>query len=74
MFRNTNEAEENAFGTKSATKEQIPVKAHARKRQSGSVEDVVPEGTPVEVVEHRLSEETRICAACGSSIVPRQQN
>jgi transposase len=64
-----NEAEANAFGTKSATEEQIQVKAHARKRQSGSVEDVVPEGTPVEVVEHRLSAEERICSICGSEMV-----
>ena len=31
--------------------------------------DVVPEGTPTEVVEHRLPEEKRICAACGSELV-----
>lgn len=49
-----NEAEAYAYGTKSATPEQIAVKAHARKRQSGSVTDIVPEGTPTEVVEHRL--------------------
>jgi transposase len=45
------------------------VKSHTRKRQSGSVEDVIPEGTPVEVVEHRLSEEERTCAVCGSEMV-----
>lgn len=61
-----NEAEVNAYGTKSATAEQISVKAHARKRQSSSVEDIVPEGTPTEVVEHRLAEEERICSACGT--------
>jgi len=63
-----NEAEAYAFGTKSATKEQIAVKAHARKRSSGSVEEVVPEGTPVGVVEHRLSEEELTCAVCGTVI------
>ena len=61
-----NEAEAYAYGTKSATPEQIAVKAHARKRQSGSVTDIVPEGTPTEVVEHRLSNEERICASCGT--------
>lgn len=61
-----NEAEANAYGTKSATPEQIAVKAHERKRQSGSVTDIVPEGTPTEVVEHRLSNEERICASCGT--------
>ena len=63
-----NEAEANAYGTISATPEQIAVKAHDRKRSSGSVEDVVPEGTPVEVVEHRLSEEERLCTVCGSEM------
>ena len=42
------------------------MKAHARKRQSGSVTDIVPEGTPTEVVEHRLSEEERTCDICGA--------
>ena len=51
-----NEAEAYAYGTKNATAEQVAVKAHARKRQSGNVLDIVPEGTPTEVVEHRLSE------------------
>ena len=61
-----NEAEANAYGTKSATPEQIAVKAHERKRQSGSVTDIVPEGTPTEVVEHRLSNEEQICVSCGT--------
>jgi transposase len=45
------------------------VKSHTRQRRSGSVEDVVPEGTPVEVVEHRLSDEERICSICGTEMV-----
>ena len=61
-----NEAEAYAHGTKSATPEQVAVKAHARKRQSGSVTDIVPEGTTTEVVEHRLSEEERTCDICGA--------
>ena len=61
-----NEAEAYAYGTKSATPEQIAVKAHERKRQSGNVTDIVPEGTPTEVVEHRLSNEERICTSCGT--------
>ena len=44
-----NELEAYAFGTKAATEKQITVKAHERKRQSGNVLDVVPEGTPTEV-------------------------
>ena len=56
-----NEAEAYAYGTKNATTEQVAVKAHARKRQSGNVLDIVPEGTPTEVVEHRLSEKERTC-------------
>ena len=66
---NFNEAEAYAYGTKSATPEQIVVKAHERKRQSGSVADIVPEGTRTEVVEHRLPEEELVCEACGSQMV-----
>ena len=40
------------------------VAAHTRK-QSGSVKDAVPDNIPVEVVEHRLSEEERVCPQCG---------
>lgn len=40
-------------------------KSHTRKRRTGSVEDVIPEGTPVEVVEYHLLEKDRICAVCG---------
>ena len=64
-----NEAEAYASGTKATAEKQIVVKAHERKRQSGNVLDVVPEGTPTEVVEHRLPENERICAACGSELV-----
>ena len=63
-----NELEAYAFGTKAATEKQIAVKAHERKRQSGNVLDVVPEGTPTEVVEHRLPGNERTCSACGSKI------
>lgn len=61
-----NEAEAYAYGTKNATVEQVAVKAHARKRQSGNVLDIVPEGTATEVVEHRLSEAERTCDVCGA--------
>lgn len=64
-----NEAEAYAFGTKAATPEQVAVKAHARKRSSGSVEEIVPEGTQVEVVEHRLATEERQCDVCGAEMV-----
>ena len=58
-----------AFATKATAEKQIVVKAHERKRQSGNVLDVVPEGTRTEVVEHRLPENEWICAACGSELV-----
>lgn len=44
-------------------------KKKPRKRRSGSIEDVIPEGTPVEVVEHPLSEHERVCGICGSELV-----
>ena len=63
------EAEAYIFGMNSAGKAPVTVKAYERKRQSGNVLDVVPEGTPAEVVEHRLPENERICSACGSEMV-----
>ena len=64
-----NEAEAYIFGMNSAGKAPVTVKAHERKRQSGSVLDIVPEGTPTEVVEHRLPEEKLVCEACGNQMV-----
>ena len=58
-----------AFATKAAAEKPVAVKAHERKRQSGNVLDVVPEGARTEVVEHRLPENERICSACGSQMV-----
>lgn len=64
-----NEVEAYIFGMNSAGKAPVAVKAHERKRRSGNVLDVVPKGTPTEVVEHRLPENERICSACGSELV-----
>lgn len=64
-----NEAEAYIFGMNSAGKAPVTVKAYERKRQFGNVLEVVPEGTPAEVVEHRLPEDERICSACGSEMV-----
>ena len=64
-----NEVEAYIFGMNSAGKAPAAVKAHERKRQSGNVLDVVPEGTPTEVVEHRLPENELTCSACGSKLV-----
>lgn len=44
-------------------------KKKPRKRRSGSIDDVIPEGTPVEVVEHPLPESERVCSVCGSELV-----
>lgn len=63
-----NEAEANAYGTVSATPEQIEVKAHARKRTSGSIKDVISENLPETVIEHRLPEEERSCPVCGTEM------
>ena len=57
-----NEAE--AYAAPPGVQKTTQVAAHIRKR-SGSVKDVVPDNIPVEVVEHRLSEEERVCPQCG---------
>lgn len=57
-----NEAE--AYAAPSGPQKATQMAAHTRK-QSGSVKDVVPDNIPVEVVEHRLSEEERACPQCG---------
>lgn len=48
----------------SAKAEKITVKEYTRR--SGNVMDIIPEGLPVEKIEHRLSEEERICEECGT--------
>ena len=60
-----NEAEFTA-DTAAAEEEKITVKEYTKHRRSGSVEEVIPEGTPVEKIEHRLSEDERTCAECGT--------
>lgn len=60
-----NEAE--AYAAPPGPKKVTQVAAHTRK-QSGSVKDVVPENIPVEVIEHRLSEEERACPQCGEEM------
>ena len=44
-------------------------KKKPRKRRSGNIDDVIPEGTPVEIVEHPLPENERVCSVCGSELV-----
>ena len=60
-----NEAE--AYAAPPGPKKVAQVAAHTRK-QSGSVKDVAPEDIPVEVIEHRLSEEERACPQCGEEM------
>lgn len=57
-----NEAE--AYAAPPRPEKTTQVAAHTRK-QSGSIKGVVPDNIPVEVVEHRLSEEERVCPQCG---------
>lgn len=46
--------------------ESTTVSAHTRKKHSGSLDGVLPEGIEVEVVEHGIPEESRICDTCGT--------
>ena len=61
-----NEAE--AWDADSLTPAKKGEKKGSRKRRSGSIDDVIPEGTRVEIVEHPLPENERFCAACGSEL------
>lgn len=62
-----NEAEAYADGAKKTEeKETVSVAGYNRQRkQSGSARDILPENAKEEVVEHRLSEEERLCPECG---------
>lgn len=40
--------------------------AHTRQKRSSDLDEVLPEGVAVEVVEHGIPEEERVCAACGT--------
>ena len=45
------------------------VAAHTRKKRSSRLEEMLPEGVPVEVVEHRIPESELDCPKCGESMV-----
>lgn len=66
-----NEAEAYADGAKKdAENETVSVAGYSRQRkQSGSARDILPENAKEEVVEHRLSEEERICPECGELMI-----
>jgi transposase len=44
--------------------EKTTVAEHTRQKRSGSIEEILPDDVPVEVVEHRLPEGERLCPAC----------
>lgn len=64
-----NEAEAMDAQSVEETVSETKAKSHARKRRSGSIEDVIPDGLPVERVEHRLPESEQVCPICGTQMV-----
>lgn len=50
-------------------KAETTVKAHTRKKNSGSVQDVIPKDIPVEEIVHELPEDQRMCPQCGEEMV-----
>lgn len=50
--------------------ESTPVAAHTRKKHAGNLDGVLPEGIEVEIVEHDIPEEERVCDACGTVMEP----
>ena len=49
-------------------KESAPVAGYTRKKRSSSLDEILPENVPVEVVEHRLPESKRSCPQCGTTM------
>ena len=46
------------------------VASHTRKKKAFRLESTLPEGIEVEVVEHGIPEEERVCGACGTVMQP----
>ena len=46
--------------------EATAVAAHTRQKRSSDLDEVLPEGVTVEVVEHGIPEAERVCDACGT--------
>lgn len=62
-----NEAE--AYQPKDKAVSETAVSAHTRKSRRVRAVEQLPENVPVEVVEHRLSEEELVCPECGATMV-----
>lgn len=58
-----NEAE--AYLPAPEKKEATTVAAHTRQKRFSRLEEILPEDVPVEVVEHRMSEDELNCPSCG---------
>lgn len=52
------------------TCETTAIAAHTRKKRSSDLNEVLPEGIAVEVVEHHIPESERLCDACGTRMEP----
>lgn len=61
-----NEAEAWTPGEESMEESTTAVSAHTRKKHTGNLDGVLPEGIEVEVVEHGIPAEERVCDACGT--------
>lgn len=46
--------------------ENTTVSAHTRKKHSNNLDGALPEGIAVEIVEHGIPEDERVCSACGT--------
>ena len=52
----------------SEQKAETTVKTHTQKKNSGSVQDVIPKDIPVEQIIHELPENQRMCPHCGEEM------
>jgi transposase len=67
QMRLFNEAEENAESTE-PEQPLTEVKTHYRKKRTHLMTDKLPEDLPVEVIEHELPENERVCPCCGGQL------
>ena len=50
-------------------KAETAVRSHTRKKNTGSIRDIIPKDIPVEEIIHELPDNQRLCPQCGEEMV-----